>query len=149
MSFLGNFAAAQSAKAIGKYNNTVYQQQADAIQKKKEQNKKIYNDITRPLFVKQQNAQYDQFFVNQLNTGFEMTGSAYLNALEFKYNQAFDLAVLDFNQEQSLVDQENQAQAALQRGQSALFEGNLRARTENIKGVTSLLSTANKQYEWV
>ena len=31
MSFLGNIAAAESAKAIGNYNNKVYQQQAALI----------------------------------------------------------------------------------------------------------------------
>lgn len=150
MSFLGNFAAAQTYKKIGQYNNTVAVQQANYINKKKEQNVKIYNQVTRPLTVKKFDNQYSQFLVGALNSGAELRAgeSTYLGALEFKYNQAFDLAVLDFNQEQDYADQTNQAQAALQRGQSALFEGNLKARAETIAGIGSLLSTANKKYEW-
>ena len=34
MSFIGNFAAAQSAKAIGQYNQSVYYEQAAYARKK-------------------------------------------------------------------------------------------------------------------
>ena len=49
MSFI-NFAAAQSAKAIGKYNSDLYYQQAQ--HEKADINLKTYNQVTRPLFVK-------------------------------------------------------------------------------------------------
>ena len=40
MSFIGNFAAAQSAKAIGKYNSDLYYQQAQLAKKKADINLK-------------------------------------------------------------------------------------------------------------
>ena len=40
MSFIGNFAAAQSAKAIGQYNQSVYYQQAAYARKKAAINQK-------------------------------------------------------------------------------------------------------------
>ena len=42
MSFIGNLAAASSAKAIGKYNQDVFNTQANLQKAKTEVNKKVY-----------------------------------------------------------------------------------------------------------
>ena len=52
MSFLGNFAAAQSAKAIGEYNRDLYKAQAQYAKAKADINLRTYNQVTRPLLVK-------------------------------------------------------------------------------------------------
>ena len=52
MSFIGNIAAAQSAKALGKYNQQVYDQQAALQKAKTEVNKKVYENLDRPRLVK-------------------------------------------------------------------------------------------------
>ena len=54
MSFIGNIAAAQSAKAIGKYNEGLAYQQAAYERKKAAVREKVYNNIERPRFVDQQ-----------------------------------------------------------------------------------------------
>ena len=46
MAFIGNFAAAQSATAIGKYNEGVYKQRADLQRARTAQNKAIIPQIT-------------------------------------------------------------------------------------------------------
>jgi hypothetical protein len=71
MSFLGNIAAAESAKAIGNYNNKVYQQQAALKEKQKEQRRQIFNTVTRPQVVRKQETQYSQFLVNVFKSGAE------------------------------------------------------------------------------
>ena len=71
MSFIGNIAAAQSAKAMGKYNESLAYQQAAYDRKKAAVREKVFNTIERPRFVKQQAAQYSNFFVNALRTGAE------------------------------------------------------------------------------
>ena len=45
MSFIGNIAAAQSAKAIGKYNESMYYQPAALKRKKTEVNKRVYETV--------------------------------------------------------------------------------------------------------
>ena len=45
MSFLGNIAAAQSAKAIGKYNNSVIQQQVSYNKAKRQINAKAIMNL--------------------------------------------------------------------------------------------------------
>ncbi len=49
MSFIGNFAAAQSAKSIGAYNQSVYYEQAAYERKKAAVNKRTYDQVTKPL----------------------------------------------------------------------------------------------------
>ena len=47
MSFIGNIAAGQTAKALGKYNQQNYYQQAQLQRKKTEIARNAYNQIDR------------------------------------------------------------------------------------------------------
>ena len=84
MSFLGNIAAAQSAKAIGKYNNSVIQQQVSYNNAKRKINAKSYNEFTRPILVKRFKQQSSEEFVNFINSGAEIRAdeSPYLALLK-------------------------------------------------------------------
>ena len=147
MSFIGNFAAAKSAKAIGQYNNQLYNTQAQYARKKADMNQKVYDQVTRPILVKNFNKQYSDFFVSTLKSGVEFREgtSPYFNALEFKINQAQDLIISDFNAEMDQVEQLNQSILLAAKGESEAFKGGLTAQVENIKGVGSLLAFANAQ----
>ena len=54
MSALGNIAAAQSAKRIGAYNAKVTRMERDFLDAKREVNIKFYNNVTKPLLLKNQ-----------------------------------------------------------------------------------------------
>ena len=143
MSFIGNFAAAQSAKAIGKYNERVFRQRADLQRARTAQNKAIYDKLDRPRLVKKQDSEYDFLFVRALKTGAEVREgtSPYLALLEAKYNQATDLSIADFRSNQANFDGLNESLLLESKAAGARFKGDLTARTETIKGVGSLLST--------
>ena len=66
MSFIGNIAAGQTAKALGKYNQQNYYQQAQLQRKKTEIARNAYNQIDRKRLVINQEKQYDSLFVNLL-----------------------------------------------------------------------------------
>ena len=68
---IGNIAAAQTAKTIGKYNERLAYEQAAYDRKKAAVRTKVFNTIERPRFVKQQEQAYSNFFVNALRTGAE------------------------------------------------------------------------------
>ena len=144
MSFIGNFAAAQSARAIGKYNQAVYKQRADLQRAKTAQNRAIYFNLDRPRLVKKQDSELDYLFVNYLNRGVEVKrgDTPYLGILEGKYNQALDLSIADFRANQANFDGLNESLLLESKAAGARFKGDLTARTETIKGVGSLLSTA-------
>ena len=145
MSFIGNFAAAQSAKAIGQYNQSVYYQQAAYGRKKAEINKKTYDQVTKPLLLRKFKKDYSNQFVNALASGAEIRAgdSPYLALLDLKYNQATELVIADFNAEMDQTELINESLLIQAKGTGARFKGDMTARAENIKGVASLLSTAN------
>ena len=143
MSFIGNFAAAQSAKAIGKYNESVFKQRADLQRARTAQNKAIYDKLDRPRLVKKQDSELDYLFVRALKSGAEVRPgtSPYFSILETKYNQALDLSITDFRSKQANFDGLNESLLLESKAAGARFKGDLTARTENIKGFGSLLST--------
>ena len=145
MSFIGNFATAQSAKAIGQYNQSVYNQKSLFSNRKKEVNKKTYEQVLKPLLKRKFKKDYSNQFVNALASGAEIKAgeSPYLSLLELKYNQATELVMRDFNSEMDQIELINESLLLQAKGTGARFKGDMTARAENIKGVASLLSTAN------
>ena len=148
MSFLGNIAAAEQAKAIGKYNNSVYQQQAALTEKQKAQRQEIFNRIQRPQIVRQQERDYSSFLVNVLNSGAEFrTGTTpYLVGLENKNIQAFNVAQAEFNALSDAENIQNQAIMLRAQGEGELYKANLTARTQYISAVGSLLGDIGTGY---
>lgn len=146
MSALGDFITAGNAKATGKFNNALYQQQAAYTRAKAKQNKGVFKRVTEPLIKKQQEAQYDAFFVNALNSGAEFREgeSLYLVGLETKINQAFDLEMANFNSDMDYMDQMNNASLLAAKGTGELYKGKMAARAAYVRGATSLLGSANK-----
>ena len=142
MSFIGNFAAAQSAKAIGRYNERSVYQQAQLQRQKTEVAREVYNKVDRPRLVKKQDSEYDFLFVRALKSGAEIREgeSPYLALLEAGVNQATDLAIADFNSRQAFYDGMNQSLLTESKAIGERFKGDLTARTETIKGIGSAAS---------
>ena len=87
MSFIGNIAAAQTAKALGKYNQSVAYQEAAYERKKAAIREKVYNTIERPRFVNQQEQQYANFFVSALRTELNIEKALLHFLLAFRIEQ--------------------------------------------------------------
>jgi len=140
MSFIGNIAAAQSAKAIGKYNSSVYNQQANLQKAKTEVNREVYNNLDRPRLVKQQEAAYDFLFVQSLNTGAEIREgeTTYLALLDSKVNQVRDLAIEDYNSTTAYYDGMNQSLLLQSKGVGERFKGQMTANTEYMKAAGTM-----------
>jgi len=148
MSFIGNIAAAQSAKAIGKYNERMAYEEAAYARKKAAIREKIYNTIERPRFIDQQEQAYSNFFVSSLRTGAEYREGTtpFLVGVRNKQNQLFDLALSDYNNEVTVNDQINQSLLLEAKGRGERLKGDLTARTEYAKAAGSLLSMGSQSY---
>ena len=148
MSFLGNIAAARSAKAIGKYNASVAYQEAQYERKKAAVKEQVYKTVERPRLLDQQDQQYANFFVSSLNSGAEMRDGTtpMLVALKNKQLQSFDLAIADYNSKVSVQDQINQSLLIQARGRGEEFKGKMMANTEYMKAAGSLLTMGNASY---
>ena len=140
MSFIGNIAAGQTAKALGIYNQQNYYQQAQLQRKKTEIARNAYNQIDRKRLVINQEKQYDSLFVNLLGSGAEVRlgDTGYEVLLETKYNQMTDLAIEDFNSQQAYYDGINQSLLLQSKGVGENFKGQLTARAEYMKAVGSM-----------
>ena len=128
MSFIGNIAAAQSAKAIGKYNEGLAYQQAAYERKKAAVREKVYNNIERPRFVDQQEKAYANFFVSALRTG-----------AEFREGTTPFLVGVE-----NLQNQINQSLLLEAKGRGERLKGDLTARAEMFKAAGSLLTMGYK-----
>jgi len=145
MSFIGNIVGGQAAAAIGKYNQQTYLAQSAYQRRQSEIFKRTYDQVTRPQLVKQQNRQYSDFFVSALKSGAEFREgtSPYLAGLEFKINQATDLAINDYNAEMGRIDLVNRSILTESRGTAERFKGDLTRDTEFAKAGGSLLGDLN------
>ena len=140
MSFIGNIAAAQTAKALGKYNQQVFNQQAELQRRKTEIARTAYNQIDRKRLIINQEKQYDSLFVNLLSSGAEVRlgDTGYELMLETKYNQMTDLAIEDFNSQQAYYDGINQSLLLQSKGVGENFKGQLTARAEYMKAAGTM-----------
>jgi hypothetical protein len=149
MSFLGNIAAAQSAKAIGKYNASVAYQEAQYERKKAAVREEIYRTVEKPRLLDLQDQQYSNFFVEALNTGAEFREGTtpFLVGLKNKQLQSFDLAMADYNSKTAVTDQINQSLLIEARGRGEEFKGKMTANTQYMAAVGSLLSMGSQSQQ--
>ena len=149
MSFLGNIAAAQSAKAIGKYNASVAYQEAQYERKKAAVREEIYKTVEKPRLLDLQDQQYSKFFVDALNTGAEFREGTtpFLVGLKNKQLQSFDLAMVDYNSKVAVTDQINQSLLIEARGRGEEFKGKMTANTQYMAAVGSLLTMGSQSQQ--
>jgi len=148
MSFIGNIAAAQTAKVIGKYNQSVMNQQAAYDKRKAEIQGEVYEKLDKPKFVDQQKSWMKDQFVQTLRTGAEFREgeTGYLVHLKNYQNQATDLAINDYNQTIKQNDLINQSILLRARGTGERLKGDMTARSEYISGAGSLLAMGHASH---
>lgn len=146
MSAIGNIVGGIGADALGKYNQSVYNQQAALAKRRAEISKATFNQVTKPLIEKQNNREYSNFFVSILKSGVEFRegDSPYLAALEFKVNQATDLAIAEFNADMDFNDQLNQSLLLQAKGAGERFSGQMTRNAEFAKAIGSAASSYNE-----
>ena len=149
MSFIGNIAAAQSAKAIGKYNASVAYQEAQYERKKAAVREEIYKTVEKPRLLDLQDQQYSNFFVEALNTGAEFREGTtpFLVGLKNKQLQSFDLAMADYNSKVAVTDQINQSLLIEARGRGEEFKGKMTANTQYMAAVGSILTMGSQSQQ--
>jgi hypothetical protein len=149
MSFLGNLAAAGSAKAIGKYNASVAYEEAQYERKKAAVREEIYKTVEKPRLLDLQDQQYSKFFVDALNTGAEFREGTtpFLVGLKNKQLQSFDLAMADYNSKVAVTDQINQSLLIEARGRGEEFKGKMTANTQYMAALGSLLTMGSQSQQ--
>jgi len=149
MAFIGSIVAAQTARAIGDYNAKVNRQQAAYWDAKAAQDRVAYNQIDKPRLLKAQQRERSNFFVNTLMTGAEFSGTNYAMALANKIELATELVIADHNENTEFMETRNQSILFEQKAMTDIYKGRLGQVSEYAKAGGSLLSMANKHYDWL
>ena len=138
MSWVGNVIAAVGAVTVGKYNQKLFDQQANLQKAETDRKRKVYQDIDRPRLIKDQNKTNSQLFVNLLKSGveFRQDTTPYFVMLDQRINQATDLAIADYNEATAFQNGYNNASLLSAKGDAALLQGVATATGELAKAAS-------------
>ena len=142
MSFIGNVVAAQTAKVIGKYNQSVYEQQAAYAKQQSVMREKVYTEWEKPKLLEDQATFLSEQRVNIFKSGVELREgeTSYLVLLKNMQNQARQVAISDYNKEVERIDLVNQSLLLQARGRGERLKGDMTARAQYIQAGASLLT---------
>ena len=119
-------------------------EQAAYWDKKAASQRAAYFNLDKPRLVKKQARDYSNFFVNLLNTGAEFSGTNYAMALAYKFEQATDIVIANYNENLDFMETRNQSLLFETKAQGDIYKGRLGATSEYAKAAGSLLSMANQ-----
>jgi len=149
MAFIGSLVAAQSAKAIGRYNQALYNQQAAYAKQQSVMREEVYNKWEKPKLLADQESYLSQLMVNTLGSGVEFRPgeTSYLVYLKNMQNLASQVAISDYNKEVERIDLVNQSVLLQAKGVGEKLKGDVTARAEYAKATGSLLTMGYKSYQ--
>ena len=100
-------------------------QQAELTKAKANQNAAIFDKVTYPRLIEQQNIQSSNLLVSLLKSGADFVPgeTPYLVNLKNLNNQAFDLALATYNKTMDYQDQINNSLLLQSKGEGELYKG--------------------------
>jgi len=142
MSFIGNIAASQSAKAIGRFNNQLLQSQAQFAEAEAARNKKVYDVVDKPRLLDQQAREYGDFIVSVGASGAELKPGTtpYFVSLENANRKAFNIAYADYQAKIGQENIKNQSLLLQAQGKGELYKGDITSRQQKFAAAGSLLT---------
>jgi len=142
MSFIGNILGGYGASQLGKYNAAVTVQQAKIDAAKADVRKKIYENIERPILIKNLDSAYSEFETAVYRSGVEFRAgeTSGLVALRNKQNIVNEIAMADYNNVVAVNDLKNQSILLMAKASGERFKGEITRTTEYAKAGASLLT---------
>jgi len=142
MSFIGNLLGGYGASQLGKYNQSVANEQAKIDAARAEVRNKIYQSIEKPKLIRDLDTAYSQFKVSVFKSGVELRAgeTSGLVALRNKQNIINEIAMADYNNTVSVNDLKNQSILLMAKGEGERFKGDIARTTEYAKAAGSLLT---------
>jgi len=142
MSFIGNILGGYGASQLGKYNQSVTNEQAKMDAKKAEIREKIYQKIEKPKLIRDLNTAYSDFKVSVFKSGVELRAgeTSGIVALRNKQNIINEIAMADYNNTIAVNDLKNQSILLMAKGEGERFKGDMTRNAEYAKAAGSLLT---------
>ena len=147
MAFVGNLLGGYQAKEIGKYNESILQQQAVINTRNAEIKKKTFEQVTLPQLKKDQERNRSNQFVNLLSSGVDVSrigDTPYLVMLEQSVEDAFDITVQSYNSQTAYENELNTSLILQAQGRGKAFEGEMAFRTGIAKAGADIYMNKDK-----
>tara|TARA_R110002126_G_scaffold57946_2_gene153347 strand:- start:1246 stop:1707 length:462 start_codon:yes stop_codon:yes gene_type:complete len=147
MAFVGNLLGGYQAKEIGKYNESILQQQAVINTRNAEIKKTTFEQVTLPQLKKDQERNRSNQFVNLLSSGVDVSrigDTPYLVMLEQSVEDAFDITVQSYNSQTAYENELNTSLILQAQGRGKAFEGEMAFRTGIAKAGADIYMNKDK-----
>ena len=147
MAFVGNLLGGYQAKQIGKYNESILQQQAAINTRNAEIKKTTFEQVTLPQLKKDQERNRSNQFVNLLSSGVDVSrigDTPYLVMLEQSVEDAFDITVQSYNSQTAYENELNTSLILQAQGRGKAFEGEMAFRTGIAKAGVDIYMNKDK-----
>ena len=147
MAFVGNLLGGYQAKEIGKYNESILQQQAVINTRNAEIKKTTFEQVTLPQLKKDQARNRSNQFVNLLSSGVDVSrigDTPYLVMLEQSVEDAFDITVQSYNSQTAYENELNTSLILQAQGRGKAFEGEMAFRTGIAKAGADIYMNKDK-----
>mgnify|MGYP003660970652 FL=1 len=147
MAFVGNLLGGYQAKEIGKYNESILQQQAVINTRNAEIKKTTFEQVTLPQLKKDQERNRSNQFVNLLSSGVDVSrigDTPYLVMLEQSVEDAFDITVQSYNSQTAYENELNTSLILQAQGRGKAFEGEMAFRTGIAKAGADIFMNKDK-----
>ena len=136
MSFIGNLLGGYGASEIGKFNQTLYNQEAALKVQNAKLKKQTFLTVDKPRIIAQHERDRSNTFVSFIKSGVDVSrigDSPFLVMLDETVEQAFDLEIAEFNSTVDYQNQINNASLLRSKGEGEAFKGELAFRTGLLK----------------
>tara|TARA_R110000824_G_scaffold98602_1_gene235199 strand:+ start:45 stop:506 length:462 start_codon:yes stop_codon:yes gene_type:complete len=137
MAFIGDILGGYGARQVGKFNQTLYNEEARLKAQNAELKKQTFLTVDKPRIVAQHYRDQSNMLVNFIKSGVDVSrigDSPFLVMLDQTAEQAFDLEIAEFNSTVEFQNELNNASLLRARGESEAFKGDVAFRTGLFKG---------------
>ena len=128
MAFIGDILGGYGARQVGKFNQTLYNEEARLKAQNAELKKQTFLTVDKPRIVAQHYRDQSNMLVNFIKSGVDVSrigDSPFLVMLDQTVEQAFDLEIAEFNSTVEYQNELNNASLLRSRGEGEAFKGKI------------------------
>jgi len=142
MSFFGDILGGYGASQVGKFNQSLYNEEAKLKVRNAKLKKQTFLTVDKPRIIAQHTRDQSNMLVKFLKSGVDVDrigGSPFLVMLDQTVEQAFDLEIAEFNSTVEYQNELNNASLLRTKGEGEAYKGEIAFRT-------GMLKAAGKMY---
>ena len=141
MAFIGDILGGYGARQVGKFNQTLYNEEARLKAQNAELKKQTFLTVDKPRIVAQHYRDQSNMLVNFIKSGVDVSrigDSPFLVMLDQTVEQAFDLEIAEFNSTVDYQNQINNASLLRSKGEGEAFKGEMAFRSGVLKAAGTM-----------